>query len=70
MYDNERRVMAQEINHAPTPEGKTLAEVQKDYKITGFAAPFVMVTRLSDGAKGSMMFKHSPRVYFDFEAAE
>jgi hypothetical protein len=32
----------------------------------GFMAPFVIVTRKSDGAKGSLEFTHNPRFYFNF----
>jgi len=46
----------------------TLDEVQKEFEITGFMAPFVGVTRKVDGVKGSMMFQHRPRYYFDFTA--
>ena len=34
----------------------------------GFLAPFIVVTRKSDGVKGSMEFTHSPRMYFNFVA--
>jgi hypothetical protein len=30
----------------------------------GYAAPFVVVRRRSDGQRGSLEFTHSPRVYF------
>ena len=38
----------------------------RDFDVHGFMAPFVVVTRKSDGAKGSMEFTHSPRFYFNF----
>jgi hypothetical protein len=41
-------------------------EVQKEFEITGFMAPFVVVTRKADGVVGSLMFQHSPRYYFSF----
>ena len=44
-------------------------ELRRDYEIHDFAAPFVVVTRRSDSAKGSIMFQHSPRLYFGFEPA-
>ena len=44
-------------------------ELQQEFQVTGFGAPFVAVTRKSDGAKGSMYFQHSPRFYFNFEVA-
>jgi hypothetical protein len=30
----------------------------------GYAAPFVVVRRRSDGQRGSLEFSHQPRVYF------
>jgi hypothetical protein len=44
-------------------------EVTQDFEITGFMAPFVIVTREADGVKGTLMFQHSPRFYFKFEPA-
>jgi hypothetical protein len=41
-------------------------ELQRDFTVQSFLAPFVFVTRKSDGAKGSMEFTHSPRFYFNF----
>jgi len=42
-------------------------ELQADYSVQGFAAPFVMVVRKSDGVKGLLMFSHSPRFYHSFK---
>jgi len=42
-------------------------QLQKDFEVQGFLAPFVTVTRKADGAKGSMTFQHMPRFYFDFK---
>jgi hypothetical protein len=44
----------------------TIAELQRDFDVTGFAAPFVVVRRKSDGKVGTLEFTHSPRVYFGF----
>lgn len=44
----------------------SLSEAQALYDFIGFAAPFVVVVRRSDGAKGTLEFKHAPRVYFNF----
>jgi hypothetical protein len=41
-------------------------ELSRDFEVTGFMAPFVVVKRKSDGVVGSLMFRHSPRLYFDF----
>ena len=43
------------------------SELQKDFSVLAFAAPFVVVERKSDGVKGTLMFQHSPRFYFAFE---
>ena len=44
------------------------AALQRDFEVTGFAAPFVVVRRRSDGAVGSLEFTHSPRTYFGWRA--
>lgn len=41
-------------------------ELGRDFEVKGFAAPFVVVKRKSDQALGTLMFKHSPRLYFAF----
>jgi len=43
-------------------------ELSRDFQVIGFIAPFVVVVRKSDGAKGSLEFTHSPRFYFNFVA--
>ena len=43
-------------------------ELSKEFEVIGFLAPFVVVKRKSDGAKGSMEFTHYPRFYFNFVA--
>ena len=43
-------------------------ELQADFSVQGFMAPFVGVVRKSEGAKGSMAFQHAPRFYFSFQA--
>lgn len=42
------------------------AAMQRDFTVEGFAAPFVVVCRKSDGQRGSLEFTGSPRRYFDF----
>jgi len=70
-----RRNLVQAINAAPASRealeqehGKVwdTNELQQDFKVTGFMAPFVIVQRKSDGVKGSLLFQHSPRFYFSF----
>jgi len=41
--------------------------LHQDFEVLGFLAPFVVVRRKSDGAKGSMEFTHNPRFYFNFQ---
>ena len=41
-------------------------ELQQDFTVSGFMAPFLGVTRKSDGVRGSMRFKARPRFYFGF----
>jgi hypothetical protein len=70
-----RKAMVGDINS--NPNGREALEkehgqvwdteqLSQEFKVTGFMAPFVVVTRKSDGAVGSMMFQHSPRFYFSF----
>lgn len=44
------------------------SELSKDFEVLGCMAPFIVVRRKSDGAKGSLEFQHSPRFYFNFVA--
>ena len=41
-------------------------ELQEDFFVEGFMAPFVSVKRKSDNVKGTLEFQHSPRFYFNF----
>ena len=42
-------------------------QLQEDYIVQGFLAPFVVVTRKSDNQRGVLMFTHLPRFYYGFE---
>jgi hypothetical protein len=44
----------------------TTEEMQAAFDVEGFAAPYVVVRRKSDNARGTLTFTHSPRLYFDF----
>lgn len=46
----------------------TTEELQRDFTVIGFQAPFVVVVRKTDNVKGSLEFQHSPRIYFNFVA--
>tara|TARA_Y100001951_G_C11192915_1_gene212586 strand:+ start:341 stop:589 length:249 start_codon:yes stop_codon:yes gene_type:complete len=41
-------------------------ELQDDFSVRSFLAPFVLVDRKSDGEKGTLIFQHHPRFYYDF----
>jgi hypothetical protein len=43
-------------------------QLGEHFTVMGFAAPFVVVVRKSDGVKGSLEFTHHPRLYFNFQA--
>lgn len=38
----------------------------RDFTLSGFLAPFVVVHRKVDGVLGSLEFQHCPRFYFNF----
>ena len=70
-----RRQMVAEINSNPSPRQELEAkvgqvwdtsELQRDFEVKGFLAPFVCVVRKSDGVKGSLEFQHNPRLYYNF----
>ena len=44
----------------------TTGEMTREFEVIGFAAPFVVVRRRSDGQVGTLEFTHSPRTYFGF----
>ena len=51
---------------AGTGQRWSTAGMQAEFDVIGFAAPFVVVRRRSDGQLGTLEFVHSPRVYFGF----
>jgi hypothetical protein len=42
-------------------------QLQNDFSIKFFLAPFVEVIRKSDGATGTLRFTHFPRFYYSFK---
>lgn len=75
--ENIRRDMVNAINADPGSREALEAEhgqvwdtgeMQVDFAVDGFMAPMVVVRRKADGARGSLMFQHSPRFYFGFKA--
>ena len=47
----------------------TTDELREDFEVLGFLSPLVVVSRRSDGRKGSLEFQNSPRFYFNFQPA-
>jgi hypothetical protein len=41
-------------------------ELSRDFVVSGFMSPFVVVTRKSDRKVGSLSFQHRPRFYYGF----
>ena len=71
-----RRTLMSELNSEPGSREALEAEygqvwdtseLQRDFQVTGFLAPYVSVRRKSDGIKGSLRFQHLPRFYFLFK---
>lgn len=44
----------------------TTSEMCDEFEVIGFMAPFVCVRRRSDAMRGTLMFQHDPRFYFNF----
>jgi hypothetical protein len=77
--ENIRREMVEEINSQPNEREALTAkygqvwnteELSRDFIVTRFMAPFVVVKRKSDGVIGSLKFQHSPRYYYGFKKDE
>jgi hypothetical protein len=75
--ENIRRVEQAVINASAGPREEMEAkygqvwdtqEMQAEFTVTGFAAPYVVVTKKDTGEKGSLQFAHSPRFYFNWKA--
>ena len=75
--ESTRREMMAEINANPgsrealeSKHGQVwdTTELQEDFEVLGFMAPFVIVRRKSDGAKGSLEFQANERFYFNYQA--
>jgi hypothetical protein len=73
-----RRTLSASINESPfTREhleevyGKgnvyDVDELREHFNVQGFASPFCIVHRKSDGKVGTLTFQHGPRLYWDFQ---
>jgi hypothetical protein len=72
--ENIRRALVAEINSDTTLDKKldqeetwTTDQLTEEFRVLGFMAPFVVVERKSDGKKGSLKFRHHPRIYYGFQ---
>ena len=74
--EDARRERLEEINSEPGSrpalEAKhgqvwNTTELQRDFRVIGFLAPFVHVRRRDNREEGSMEFQHNPRFYFNFQ---
>ena len=45
------------------------SQLQASYSVEGFVGGLVVVTRKSDGKRGSLGFTHMPRFYHSFQEA-
>jgi hypothetical protein len=41
-------------------------QLQEDFKVSSFMAPYCSVIRKSDNKRGIISFQHLPRFYFEF----
>ena len=80
-FEAERRIAVQNISsevQSQDPDSERLRlekeygrvwdtkELQRDFDVTSFLAPCVLVKRKSDGKSGALLFQHSPRFYWGF----
>lgn len=42
-------------------------ELQQDYYVEGFSAPYVVVRKKVTMEQGTLEFQHNPRFYYDFK---
>ena len=61
---------SREALEAQHGQGWDTTQLGQDYEAIGFLAPFIVVRRKADRAKGTLQFQHSPRFYFSFVAEE
>ena len=66
---NEATAKAQLRDEAEARYGRvwTTDELQGEFDVLGFMAPYVVVRRRSDGKQGSLEFQHNPRFYFNWQ---
>lgn len=65
--DTRREMITNGMNPEPEEKTWTTDQLTAEFSVISFLAPFVHVVRKADGVRGTMMFRHSPRVYYGFE---
>jgi hypothetical protein len=77
--EQERRTACQLINGSPATRESLEAvygdvwdanQLREQFEVLGFLAPLVIVHRKTDGVKGTVLFQHSPRFYFQFRPSD
>ena len=65
---DDRELRAPDYDSGRKPEGQVwnAEEMERDFQVLSYLAPYVTVFRRSDGVVGSLEFIHEPRVYWDF----
>ena len=63
MAINSGVVLAEEANGQTWDTEQLAAE----FDVLGFLAPFVVARNRKTGRKGSLMFRHHPRIYFGWQ---
>ena len=58
---------SREVLEAAYGQVWTTDEMSEEFQALGFMAPLIVVSRRSDGMRGSLEFQHSPRFYFDWQ---
>jgi hypothetical protein len=72
-----RRALVEHINDSPKTREELnemfgadqvwdTTELQKEFDVQGFMAPFCIVIRKKDNVRGVVTFQHHPRLYFAF----
>ena len=77
--EQERRTACRVINGSPVSRETLEAaygevwdtnQLREQFDVVGFLAPLVIVRRKTDGLKGTVLFQHSPRLYFQFRPSD
>ncbi len=66
MEDGEKQELMAELTGLYGEDVYTTKELGEAFRVHSFLAPYVIVTKISTGEKGTLEFAHRPRVYFNF----